>query len=141
MAFLSITQGQTRFSGLLAKKKKVSTLIFMPVTRWYPQESPFPEQGEEVRGLEKVAAADVVELELSPGRQSPGPCLALLPPTGATTSSQGAQTLLPALPGGSVGSWLTKQTMGVRSLTHSRHSLHLTHGGLVEISLPDYIDF
>ena len=75
MAFLSITQGQTRFSGLLAKKKKVSTLIFMPVTRWYPQESPFPEQGEEVRGLEKVAAADVVELELSPGRQSPGPCL------------------------------------------------------------------
>lgn len=128
MAFLSITQGQTSFSGLLVKKKKKATLIFMPVTRWYPQDSPFPEQGEEVKGLEKVAAADVVEPELSPGHQSPGPCLALLPPTGTTASSQGAQTLLPALPGGRVGSWLTKQTTGVRSLTQSAPAASDTRG-------------
>lgn len=108
----------------------------MPVTRWYPQFPPFPEQGEEVKGL-KVAAAGVVELELSQATRAQV-LLPSCPPRGHR-QLRGAQILLgPA--GRRVGSWLTEQTTGVRSLTQSALAASDTRG-LVEISLPGCIDF
>ena len=103
---------------LRACGEKAANLVFTPVRGGTTRILPFLKRMRR-SGFEKAATADKAELELSSGCRSPDPCLAFLPPSEVTTSSQdpGGSDPPPALPGGSVGSWTQEQMMDVKSLT------------------------